>query len=616
MTLAAPRPDRATTPPERHELPPARTWSLSDLYPSDDAWRTAKAALVAALPEAEHGRGTLADSPQALRAALDALMALHRELLRLHSYASMRSDEDLRLSAPLAMKQEIALVSNDLAARSAWLEPEILAMAGSTVAAHVAAEPGLAVYRHYLDDLLRRQAHTGSAEAERILADAGLMADGPVAIHELLVDADLPRPEVTLSTGETVALDPSSFARWRGVPDRDDRRRVFEAYFGRLHEFRRTLGAALDANVKRDVFFARARRYGSALERALDGFAIPVTVYEGLVAQANAHLGTFHRYLELRRRILGVEQLHAHDLYAALLPEVELRFTVEEAEQHVLASCAPLGADYQAVVARAFAERWIDSLPARGKRSGAYSNGVAYDVHPYILLNFNGKYDDVSTLAHELGHALHSYLSNRDQPFATSRYSIFVAEVASTFNEALLLDYMLATHDEPKVRLSLLGNFLEGIKGTVFRQTQFAEFELEIHRAVERGEALTGDSLDALYLAIARRYYGHEAGVCVVDDVMRAEWSFVPHFYYDFYVYQYATAFTASSALAERVLAGDGEARRRYLELLSAGGSDYPLELLRRAGVDLATAEPFAATMRRAERVMDEIEGLLAGSAR
>jgi oligoendopeptidase F len=616
MTLAAPRPDRALTPPERHELPPARTWSLADLYPSDDAWRAAKAALVAALPEAEHGRGTLADSPQALRAALDALMALHRELLRLHSYASMRSDEDLRLSAPLAMKQEIALVANDLAARSAWLEPEILAMTRSTVEAHVAAEPGLAVYRHYLDDLLRRQAHTGSAEAERILADAGLMADGPVAIHELLVDADLPRPEVTLSTGETVALDPSSFARWRGVPDRDDRRRVFEAYFGRLHEFRRTLGATLDANVKRDVFFARARRYGSALERALDGFAIPVTVYEGLVAQANAHLGTFHRYLELRRRILGLEQLHAHDLYAALLPEVELRFTVEEAERHVLASCAPLGADYQAVVARAFAERWIDFLPAAGKRSGAYSNGVAYDVHPYILMNFNGKYDDVSTLAHELGHTLHSYLSNRDQPFATSRYSIFVAEVASTFNEALLLDHMLATHDEPKVRLSLLGNFLEGIKGTVFRQTQFAEFELEIHRAVERGEALTGDSLDALYLAIARRYYGHEAGVCVVDDVMRAEWSFVPHFYYDFYVYQYATAFTASSALAERVLAGDGEARQSYLELLSAGGSDYPIELLRRAGVDLTTPEPFAATMRRAERVMDEIEGLLAGSAR
>jgi oligoendopeptidase F len=597
--------------PERAALPAARTWNLADLYPSDDAWRAAKAAFAARMPELERGRGTLASSPVALAAALDALFGLHRELVRLHSYASMRSDEDLRASAPLAMKQEIALVANELASRSSWLEPEIVAMERATVATFLAAEPALAVYRHYLDDLLRRQAHTGSAEEERILAAAGLMADGPAAIHELLVDAELPRPSLTLSTGETVALDPAGFARWRGVAHRGDRERVFAAWFGALHEFRRTLGAALDSNVKRDVFFARARRYGSALERALDGDAIPVAVYEGLVEQANAHLPTFHRYLALRRRILGVDALAYHDLYAALLPEVDPRYSVDEAERLVLDSCAPLGDGYREVVTRAFAERWIDYLPAAGKRSGAYSNGAAYDVHPYILMNFNGRYDDVSTLAHELGHTMHSYLSNHDQPFPTARYSIFVAEVASTFNERLLLDHVLRHEASDAVRLSLLGHFLEGIKGTLFRQTQFAEFELAIHRAVERGEALTGDALGALYLAIARRYYGHAAGVCAVGDVVASEWAYIPHFFYDFYVYQYATAFTASTALAARVLAGDADARRRYLELLSAGGSDYPIELLRRAGVNLATPEPFAATMREAERVMDEMEAIL-----
>jgi len=475
----------------------------------------------------------------------------------------------------------------------------------------VAEEPGLAVYRHGLDDLLRRQAHTGTEGEERILADAGLMSDGPSAIHELLVDADLPRPEVTLSTGETVALDPSSFARHRASPVRGDRRKVFSAYFGRLHDFRRTFGATLDANVKRDVFNARARKYGSALEAALDADAIPTSVYESLIAQVDANLGTFHRYLKLRQRILGVETLRYSDLYAPLLPDVDLQFSVEAGKELVLASGAPLGDDYVATVRRALEERWIDFLPSTGKRSGAYSNGVAWEVHPYILMNWNGRYDDLTTLAHELGHTMHSYRSNRDQPFPTARYSIFVAEVASTFYERLLLDRMLATVAGDAERLALLGHFLEGVKGTIFRQTQFAEFELEIHRAVERGDALTGDALDELYLNLARRYYGHDAGVCTVDDEVASEWAFIPHYYYNYYVYQYATAFTASAALSEMVLAGDAEATARYLELLSAGGSDYPVELLKRAGVDLTSPAPFALTMSKANRVMDEIETLL-----
>jgi oligoendopeptidase F len=281
--------------------------------------------------------------------------------------------------------------------------------------------------------------------------------------------------------------------------------------------------------------------------------------------------------------------------------------------EHILASLAPLGVDYVNVARKGFSDRWVDVFPTEGKRSGAYSNGGVYDVHPYMLMNYNGKYDDMSTLAHELGHTMHSYLSNTHQPYPTSRYAIFVAEVASTFNEALLLDYMLKRETSKEVRLSLLGNYLDTVRGTIFRQVQFSEFELAIHQKAERGEPLTGDSLSELYQEISRRYHGHDNGVCVVNDEMSIEWAYVPHFYYNFYVYQYATSFTASAALAEQVLAGDNEARDGYLELLSSGGSDYPVNLLKRAGVDLTTGEPFALAMRQVNRAMDELEAILGG---
>jgi oligoendopeptidase F len=602
-----------TAPPERFALPAESTWNLADLHRSEAAWRAEREQLVADLPALERWRGTLAASAAELRGALDLAFDLRRRLNRLYVYASLRADEDTRRSAPLAQRQEIQQLATDLAARAAWLEPEILRLAPGTIERFLAAEPGLAPYRHFLDDLLRRKEHTGSAGEEKILAEAGLVADAPATIHELFVDADLPRPEVVLSTGERVALDPSSFARHRASPVRADRRQVCAAFFGRLHDFRRTFGATLDAGVKRNVFFARARRYGSALERALDADAIPVAIYRNLVAQVNDHLPTFHRYLALRRKILGVEELSYFDLYAPLLSEVDREFDFGEALALVAEAFAPLGEEVRALAERAGRERWIDPFPSPGKRSGAYSNGLAYGVHPFVLLNYNRRYDDVSTLAHELGHALHSFLSNRTQPYPTARYSIFVAEVASTLAEALLLDRMLAGERDPGRRLQLLGRFLEGVKGTLFRQTQFAEFELRIHETVERGEALTGDALDALYLALARRYYGHEEGVCSVGDEVASEWAYVPHFYYDFYVYQYATSFTASTALAEELLAGGATAaaaRRRTLELLSAGGSDYPVALLARAGVDLTTPAPFAATIAKANRVMDEVERL------
>jgi oligoendopeptidase F len=310
--------------------------------------------------------------------------------------------------------------------------------------------------------------------------------------------------------------------------------------------------------------------------------------------------------------MMGVPELHYYDLYAPLVASVDLQFSAEEAEKKILAALQPLGPDYASVVRRAFTERWIDLYPNPGKRSGAYSNGGAYDVHPYMLLNYNGKYNDVSTLAHELGHTMQSYYSNKLQPYPLANYPIFVAEVASTFNEALLIDHMLKTITDDATKLSLLGNYLEGIKGTVFRQTQFAEFELRLHEMNEKGEPLTGDSISKLYADITKKYYGHDKGICIVDDYIQHEWAFIPHFYRNFYVFQYATSFTASAALSEKVLAGDPAATKKYLTFLGAGGSKYPIDLLKEAGVDMTSNEPLDLTMKQMNRVMDEMERILA----
>jgi oligoendopeptidase F len=596
---------------ERKQIPDRYKWNLTEIYPTDEAWQRAKQDLARQVPSLGDCKGRLAESPQRLLACLDGITAAQKTSARLYSYASMSSDQDTRESRYLGMKQQIAQLGTEIDARTAFLEPEILALGRERVEQLLAGEPRLASYRHSLDDVLRRQAHTGSEGEEKIIADAGLMAGGPGEINNVFSNADFPYPEVELSDGKSVRLDAAGFALARQSRDREDRRKVFAAFLGKLDGFRRTFGTQLQAQVRKDMFYARARKYDSSLQSALDANAIPEAVYHSLVDNVNANLGTFHRYLKLRRRILGVPELHYYDLYAPLLPGVDLSYTVDEAQQLVIEAMAPLGPGYQSVLRRAFAERWLDFYPSEGKRSGAYSNGSVYDVHPYMLLNYNGKYADLTTLAHELGHTMQSHYSNQAQPYQSARYPIFVAEVASTFNEALLSKHMLDTIHDDATRLSLLGSYLEGVKGTLFRQAQFAEFELLIHEKVEKGEALTGDTLDALYLELLRRHYGHDQGVCAVDDEVKAEWAYIPHFFYDFYVYQYATSFTASTALAEGVLAGDQAATSRYLEFLSAGGSDYPIELLRKAGVDMTTKQPFELSMRKANRVMDEMEALL-----
>jgi oligoendopeptidase F len=596
---------------DRAQIADKYKWNLADIYPNDTAWRTAKDALVAELPKIRAFQGTLGSSAQKLADALDLGNRLSKEFARVYVYASMMSDQDTRVSSYQAMQQEMAQIGAKFGAENAFVEPEILKIAPGTIDTFVASEPRLKTYGFYLRDIQRRRSHTLTDSEERLLANSSVMSQTASNVYGILSNADFPYPEITLSDGKKVRVDSSGFNVYRALPSRDDRQKAMSAFFGALGSFRGTFGSMMSGQVQSDVFYAKARKYGSALEASLDGANIPTSVYMRLIDGVNRHLPTFHRYLSLRKRMMNVPELHYYDLYAPLVASVDLGYTVEEAQKHVIDALAPLGDEYLTGVKRAFSERWIDMYPSPGKRSGAYSNGGAYDVHPYILMNYNGKYNDVSTLAHELGHTMHSFFSNKTQPFPLAQYPIFVAEVASTFNEALLIDYMLKTKLDDKTKLSLLGNYLEGIKGTVFRQTQFAEFELRTHEIVEKDQPLTGDALSKLYADITKKYYGQDKGVCIVDDYVAHEWAFIPHFYRNFYVFQYATSFTASSALSEKVLTKDPAALKKYLTFLGSGGSKYPIDLLKDAGVDMTTDEPLDLTMKKMNRVMDEMEAIL-----
>ena len=598
---------------DRAKVPDALKWNLADVYPSEPAWRAQKQKIEQELPKLREFQGALGSSAKTLGDALEFMSRLDKELSRLYVYASMLSDEDTRLSGPQGMQQEMQQLFARFGAEAAFIEPEILKVEQATIEKAIATEPRLKPYAFYLHDIFRRAPHTLSDAEEKILADAGPLAGSPGNIYTILTNADFPYPTITLKDGKTVKLDQAGYSDVRTSPVREDRKAAMSTFFGALGSFGRTLGMTMNSSVQRSLFYSRSRKYSSTLDAALNGPNVPMSVYMRLVEGVNRHLPTFHRYLRLRKKMMGItDDLHYYDLYAPLVAEVNLRYTPEEAQKHIIAAMRPLGAEYTGVLERAFKERWLDWYPTEGKVSGAYSNGGAYDVHPFMLLNYLGQYNDVSTVAHELGHTMQSYFSNKTQPYSTASYPTFVAEVASTFNEALLVDYMLKQVKDTPTRLSLLGNYLEGIKATVFRQTQFAEFEMRLHEMGEKGQPITGDALATLYLDITKKYYGHDQKILVVDDYIAHEWSFIPHFYRDFYVFQYATSFTAAEALSAKVLSGDQDATKRYLAFLSAGGSKYPIDLLKDAGVDMTTDEPLNLTIRRMNQVMDEMEKLLA----
>jgi len=606
----------AAAAPERSETPERYTWDLTDLFPSTDAWERARADLAARIPKLAAFEGHLGDSSGALVRALDAIMDVRRDLGRVYTYSYQLADQDARVSAHEAIRQKGRNLYVDLGAATAWFNPELLALDAERVHAYLDADPRLAQYRVLLEDVLRAAPHTLTAPEEAVAAKADLMTNAGENIRSTFVNAEFPYPEVTLSNGERVLLDQAGYGLHRTAPDRDDRMKVFEAFWSLHRNFQGTLASALNEQVRTHVFEKEIRHYGSCLEAAMFDYNVPTSVYTQLVEDVNASLPTFHRYLALRRQMLGVDTLRYQDLYASMVKSVDMTFTPETATERVLEALAPLGDDYVRVLRRGITEeRWVDWMPNAGKQGGAYSTG-AYGVHPYQLQNFNGIYEDVETLAHEAGHSMHTYLSNASQPFATSDYPIFVAEVASTINENFLLHHMVNRATDPDTKLYLLGNYLDNMRGTLFRQTLFAEFELRIHEMAEQGETLTGEALSTLYLELVRRYYGHDRGVCRVDDVIAPEWAYIDHFFLNFYVYQYATSMTAGITLAKGIRdeakRGRGtKARDAFLGLLSGGSSKYPMDLLKDAGVDMATPVPFRTAMREMDAIMDDMERLL-----
>jgi oligoendopeptidase F len=601
---------------ERSEIPEKYTWNLKDTFADEAAWKAARADALKRIPGIARFQGNLGKSAGELLTCLTTVMDLDRDLAKMRSYASWLRDQDTRVSRSQEMLQEAEKAIVDFRTAAAFLRPEILSMDPAKVRSFVASEPRLKPYEFFLEDILRRKPHTLSPAEEEIVARAGNLESAGEALYSIFTNADFPYPEITLSTGEKVRLDAAAYTKYRASADRGDREKVFEAFFTRYREYERTLGTALYAQVKAHVFDRDVHKFGSSLEDTLFEFAIPTDVYRQLIADVHANLPTLHRYLALRKRMMGLDKIGYEDLYAPIVNEANATFTPEQAMDLTLKAVAPLGKEYVDTLRKGFADRWVDFLPSTGKRSGAYSETV-YGVHPYQLLNFMGNYDDVSTLAHESGHSMHSYLSDTSQPYVTHDYSTFVAEVASTLNENLLFRQMLREAKDDATRLSLLGGHLDLLRLTLFRQTLFAEFELAIHEKAEHGETLTGEGLSKLYLDLLRTYYGHDKGVCEIKDRYAIEWAYIPHFYWDFYVYQYATSLVASISLSRGILdetaAGGGATSRRdaYLHMLRSGSSKYPIVLLRDAGVDMTTSSPFAAAMKEMNQTMDEMEAIL-----
>lgn len=595
---------------ERANIADKYKWDLTDIYQSETDWQEAKAALIIELPKIENYKGKLTQSAGNLLACFELSSKINREAGKLYLYANMPSDLDTRDMKYSGMKKELQQLLTDYAAKVAFIDPEILSIKWSVIEGFIKEEPKLKMYEKALKDLFRQKKHTLSEPEERILALSYMATGTASSVYSTFQNAEMPNPEVTLSTGEKAVLSSAGYSKHRAASNRTDRELVFKEFWTNYKNFQATYGEMLYGQIKAALYRATARNYKSSLEAALDPKNIPTEVYHSLVENANKNLPSFHRYLAIKKRMMGLDTLKYLDIYAPSVKGVDLKYNYDEGQKIILEALKPLGESYTSVVEKAFNERWIDVYPTTGKRSGAYSSGV-YDTDPYILLNYNGLYEDVSITAHELGHTMHSYLSNKNQPYPTARYTIFVAEVASTFNEVLLMDYMIKTLKDDDMKLSLLMERLDGFKGTLFRQTQFAEFELKMHEAVQAGKPLTGEVLSEMYMDIVKRYYGHDEGTCYVDDYVNMEWAYIPHFYYSFYVYQYSTSFIASNSLAEKVLNKEEGALENYLAFLSAGGSDDPIALLKKAGVDMTSSEAFDKTMDAMNSVMDEIEKIL-----
>jgi oligoendopeptidase F len=594
--------------------PPVRPqdrWNLADIYPDEGAWNADAATLEAQLKQFAACRGKLGASAKRFRECLDLDYDIGKRYARLAVYAGEREAEDTGDPVRQALNQKAQVIGTKLGEETAFVNPEVLAIGKARIDAFFRAEPALATYRQPIDDILRAAPHTLDTKGEALLAAFGLTQGSAGSIYRIMSNSEMPWPTVKLSDGKEVKLDQAAYTQWREAANRDDRKKVMDAFFGTFKEFEGTIGTTFYSSLKEDSVYAKVRNYPDAMTRSLDANDLPRSVYDALIKSTNENLPTLHRYFRLRAKMLGVPQMRYYDIYPPLIPGGR-EFPIDEGVRMMLESVKPLGPDYAAAMAKGVAERWMDVYPRPRKLSGAHMAGEAYDVHPFLLINYTGNYESVTTIAHEWGHAMHSYLSNKAQPFATANYATFVAEIASTTNEALLLDYALKTAKNDDERLLYLGSALEGLRGTFFRQAMFGEFEQQVHAVVDRGEPLTGDQLSKIYGEILRRYHGDAQGVVKIDDLYTVEWAYIPHFYNSFYVFQYATSISAGSQFADAILQGKPGVRERYLKLLSSGAADYPYDLVKKAGVDLATREPYDAVAKRMNRIMDEIEAILA----
>ncbi|MFB6153047.1 MAG: oligoendopeptidase F [Halodesulfurarchaeum sp.] len=599
-------PDTESGVPEREEIPTEYTWDLEAIYETDEEWETAYDEVEARLSDLESYEGRLDEDGERLLAALELRDEIGRRVETLTSYARMRSDEDTRNQEYQAMATRARSLASEARSAASFIEPEIQQLSRDRVREMLENTEGLAVYEHYLDDVLRMKPHTRSAEVEEVLSDLGEVLGAPNDIYGMLTDADLTFPTVERPDGTEVEITQSNFTVLLKNRDRDFRRRVHEAFYEELSEVRNTIGSSLEHQVKTDVKLAWTRDYETAREAALDDPNIPVAVYDALVETVEDNLDALHRHVELKAAALDVDELAMWDVYTPMAGGESPTVEYEDAKSHVVEAVAPLGEAYQGRVEEGLQSRWVDVYENRGKRSGAYSGG-AYDTQPYILMNYQDDISSLFTLAHELGHSLHSELASEAQPYVYGDYEIFVAEVASTVNEALLTHHLLETVDDERFRRHVLDQYLERFRSTIFRQTMFADFEHRIHTLSEEGEALTPDRLDATYGDLKREFYQPAA----IDEHIEGEWMRIPHFFYNYYVYQYATGLSAAVAIVDRIEEQGEAAAQDYLDALRLGGSAYPLDILRTAGVDMREPAPIETAIGAYRGNLERMEDLL-----
>lgn len=593
--------------PKRSEVKVEDTWNLKDMYESDATWEAELLEIKKLAEEAVKMEGHVADSAQNLLKTLELDATIDEKLSLAYNYAERQYDEDTSNTAHQAMAAKIMSMAADISSQLAFIVPEILAVDEAVLEGFYKEQPELELYRKEVAEIQRVKEHRLSTEMEKLVAMTAEMSRVSYDTFNIMDNADMLFPEVEDEDGDTVRITHGRFIALLESANRKVRENTFKKYYSTYKQFLNTYASLYNGQVKQQIFYAKARKYESTLVASVDANNVSPVVYHNLVDTVNKNLDKLHRYVGLRKKCLGVDELHMYDIYTPMVSGVAKKIPFEEAKETVLKALAPLGEDYVAKVKEGFESRWIDVYENQGKVSGAYSAG-AYGTHPYVLLNYNESLDNMFTLIHEMGHAMHSYYSNSTQPYIYSQYKIFVAEVASTCNEILLLEYLLKNTTDKKERAYLLNHYLDMFKGTLFRQTQFAEYEMRSNEMVEKGESLNADNLCELYLDINKKYYGEEM---ISDEEISYEWARIPHFYYDFYVYQYATSFSAAVAIAHDILREGGSVVEKYKEFLSGGCSEAPVELLKKVGVDMESPAPIQAALDVMGEVIDELEECL-----